>query len=222
MYIYQVLESIQELGWRATFNEMIYLQPKEAVLMQKEVNDLTPLRRTELQNELSLISINKHNFSSLNLKYNLKNRYFKTLQNLRSGYVGYCLTKNGTVLGDLWCAFSNNGSTTVHPDVKLLGIKIGDKDVYGYDMYLSKRERGNSSVASLLLGGVLHDLKQKGYLSLKCYVMADRTPALWIHRVLGFKELGRCDCQRIIFYRKFKRKEVPCLKFQDDDSKTGF
>ena len=201
LHIYQLFESIKEHGIKHSLNDLFYFGTKKAVIMQKHLDDLQPLPLTKNQH-IKLIEINNENFDSLNLKYTLKNRYLKAIRNIRDGGIGYCIVEDNKVLGDLWCFFPNKGAT-VHRDLELLGLTLSDTDVYGCDMYLSSSERGKSSLVSHLIGGALHNLKQKGYKCLKCYVMSDRIPALWIHRVLGFKEIDRLEAQRFVFYKRF-------------------
>ncbi len=209
MRFYHILESIREDGLGYTLQEMIYFKKREAILMQIDLNEIKPLQKTGQQKDLELIAIDKENFDLLNLKYALKNRYLKTLCNLEDGYQGYVLTENDIVLGDLWCAFSEKNNSPLHPDVLWLELDFGEKDVYGYDMYFAPEKRGNHSIASLLLGGVLHDLRKKGYDRLQSYVMADKIPALWLHRMLGFKEIDRVGLKRFLFFKKkMKRFQI--------------
>ena len=107
-------------------------------------------------------------------------------------------------MGDLWCAFPQHSGLDAHPDVADLEIDMGTQDVYGYDMYISPKERGNSSIASVLFKGALYDLKRKGFKLLHCYVYADKIPAIWLHRMLGFKEVYRGVSQRLLFYKKLE------------------
>jgi hypothetical protein len=203
VYFYQFYETIAESGLKYALSQMFYIRKKAAVLLERNLEDFNPVSAKQNQQDVRLVSLGNNNFRSLGLSYPLKNRYYKAISNLKEGYQGYCLVRGDEVIGDLWCSFATPGAA-VHPDIKLLGISLGEKEVYGYDMYIPMKERGNASIASLLLGGALNDLKSKGYKNLKCYVMADRLPALWLHRVLGFKEFGRVETQRVLSYRQFK------------------
>lgn len=208
MRFFHILESIKEDGWAYTWNEMVYLKKREAILMQIDLDDLKPLKKSPEQEAIELIAINEDNFTNLDLDYALKNRYLKTVCNLEQGYKAYAITEGNKVLGDLWCAFSENGGSEVHPDVDWLDMEFGSKDVYGYDMYLAPGTRGKGSLAGLLLGGVLHHLRDQGYHKLHAYVMADKIPALWLHRMLGFTELDRIEMSRFLFYKNAKRKKA--------------
>ncbi len=207
MRFFHILESIKEDGWAYTWKEMVYLKPREAILMQIDLDQLKPLKKSAQQEQIKLIAINEENFSDLDLDYALRNRYLKTVCNLEDGYKAFAITEGKKVLGDLWCAFLANGGE-VHPDVDWLNMEFGAKDVYGYDMYLAPGTRGKGSLAGLLLGGVLHHLKDQGYKKLHAYVMADKIPALWLHRMLGFTELGRIEMSRFLFYKDAKKKKA--------------
>lgn len=199
------LESIQENGWKHTFQEMVYFRHRQAILMSVELDSLQPLKENKRQEGLELIAIEKKNVGSMSLNWPLQHRHLKMLSNVDKGYRGYVLVRDGTVLGDIWCAFSTPDNPSVHPDIGLLQIDCGPQDVYGFDMYIPRRERGNSSLAGFLFGGALHDLKQMGFEKMLCYVMADRTPAVWLHRMLGFKELHRCELMRFLCFKSVKR-----------------
>ena len=200
------MDSIKEYGIRDTISEMFYFKGKDAVLMYCDLTKTKEPKDLSKEKSIRFLIVNKQNFDSLNLTYMLKNRYLKAVKNLNRGYTGYCIAKGNRVVGDLWTSFRSKPNVEVHPDLRQLAFDINDLEVYGFDMYLAKNERGNSSTASLLLGGMLYDLKQKGFQKVKCYVMSNRIPAMWIHRVFGFKEFGRMGCKRFLVFRKFINK----------------
>jgi len=52
-------------------------------------------------------------------------------------------------------------------------------------------------LVNLLHGSALKALKDKGYERVYGYCTADNLPALWVHRIMGYKELGRLKMHRV-------------------------
>jgi ribosomal protein S18 acetylase RimI-like enzyme len=138
------------------------------------------------------------------------------LKYLDNGYHGFSILKGKEIIGDIWYLNLNKSGTGVkHPDLKLLDIKLKEKESYMFDMYIKPEERGNGTV-NFLLGNALNALKEKGVMKVYGYYTAGNVPALWIHRTLGYKELKKLKVQRILFTNiKLRKKSCSRMEFPD-------
>lgn len=205
MRLVQFLESWKWNGLISTFKEIIYLN-RQAIPVQRDLLPLDPMMNNLTQSNTELIEISRHNFQNINLTYPLKNRYLKTLNNIKNGYRAIAIVRDNEVIGDVWYTTSKNPTrTSVHPDVKWLGIDFGEKDVYAWDMLIKPTERGNS-ISIYLMNGAMHILRKKGFEKLYGYYWADNIPALWMHRMLRFKELKRLKVHRFLYVKFIKQK----------------
>jgi GNAT superfamily N-acetyltransferase len=83
----------------------------------------------------------------------------------------------------------------------MLGITCSDKDAYAFDMYISPAHRGEN-LAGPLQRLLQAKLKEEGWRKVYGYYWDDNLPALWMHRVLKFKELPKRQVSRFLFYQK--------------------
>ena len=152
-----------------------------------------------------MIEINPTTFSEKKFIHQSKARYMKALRYLKKGYSGYGIVRNNEVIGDIWC-FTGHNQPEIHPDVVLFNIKCTPNECYLFDMYMSPLERGNRNVATYLEGVVLSDLNKKGYEKAYGYVWADNVPALWVHRIIKWKEKRRMKINRFLGFKKISKK----------------
>jgi GNAT superfamily N-acetyltransferase len=121
--------------------------------------------------------------------------------NLKDGLRGYALVKDDLIVGDIWCACPIKADEKVcHPDMDWLGIDGQAGEVYIFDMYIDPRERGNS-LAAPFQKAALYALKADGYTKAYGYYWTDYLPALWMHRLLKWKERGRVQVWRFFSAR---------------------
>ncbi len=197
----QILELIKTIGLVSTFNEIFYLN-REAIVTEKDLRSLKPMSHSLSESNSEIIEINKNNFEKLHLKYTLRSRYLKALSNLNKGYESFAIVRGNEVLGDVWYATSaNSKQTSIHPDIKWLGIDFGGKDVYAYDVYVKTEERENLLSVSLY-SATLHRFREKGFVKVYGYAWADNTPSLFLSKLFRFKELKRVKLHRLLFIRK--------------------
>lgn len=194
----QILEIWETHGFFSVLHEAVYIN-RGIVPVEKDLNSLKPLKLSPNKLKVEFIEIEKDSVENRRLEYPLKSRYLKLFKNLDKGYKGFAIVEGNQVIGDLWY-FSSNKSMPTHPDLKLLNIHFSEKDVYLFDMYIKPEKRGEGRVTSLL-GEALMTLKNKGFKKAYGYYMADNIPALWMHRMLGYKELHRLKWNRFIFLK---------------------
>jgi GNAT superfamily N-acetyltransferase len=120
---------------------------------------------------------------------------------LKKGCRAFVLIKNERIIGDIWYVPPATSNPRPHEDLDLLGIDLGPTDVYAFDMHVSKHERGKD-LATSFMGSVLRELRGMGYTRAYGYYLSSNIPALWIHRLIGYKEMPGIGLKRFAFYRR--------------------
>jgi L-amino acid N-acyltransferase YncA len=74
-------------------------------------------------------------------------------------------------------------------------------------MYVRPEERGGGAV-NYMLWKALNSLREEGFKRAYGYCAADNLPALWVHRIIGYKELDTIVMSRVLTatYRTKKGK----------------
>lgn len=201
-----LLESIAEGKLIHLFRQQVF----RSRLITPVVMDLTmldpaqdPLRGTEcsfIELDLDQIRAGKYSFA-------VKSRRYKAFRNIRRGMRGFALVKDGRVLGDLWClAPREKGRRVQHPDLDMLKIICAEGEAYAQDMLIDPAYRGKNLAVPLLRS--LHlELKKEGWRKVYGCFWDDNIPAMWMHRMLKFKELPKCRVSR--FFRWIRSESQP-------------
>jgi GNAT superfamily N-acetyltransferase len=185
--------------------EVIYIN-KVAITVERDLLSLMPEKDSPEQYGVKLITI-----ASKSLIQNEKThdaliyldheRKAKAMVYLDKGYRGVALVSGKEVIGDIWYTnVVNHTNGVVHPDLKWLKMKCGNKDAYAFDMYLHPGKRGKN-LANLLQNRALHEIRENGYVRALGYYWAKNIPALWVHRTLQWKELRRVKVTRFLSLR---------------------
>jgi ribosomal protein S18 acetylase RimI-like enzyme len=197
----QILDSFKTEGFVSTFHEIFYLN-REAIIIEKDLSSLSTQMSYKMPSNMQFLEISKHNFEEINPKYFFKSRYLKALKNLDDGYSSFAVMKGDEVIGDIWFAsITYSRQSTIHSDLKLYEIDIGEKDVYLYDLYTKHEERKNF-VGFFLLDAVFHSFRERGFEKVYGYVFADNPPALLIYKEFSLKHLKKVKMRRFLFYEK--------------------
>jgi hypothetical protein len=179
-----------------------------AVTVEKDLSLLPPLKDSLNDTNVKLVEITPDLLSQeadaqqaliyLDDKRH-KNRRQKAACYLNKGYRGFALVRGNEVLGDMWYVGALTGHKEIlHPDMKWLGIRCGANEAYAFDMYLYPEKRGKN-MAILLQNGTLHEMKKDGFKIAFGYYLVKNTPALWVHRMLRWKELRTIKLSRFFF-----------------------
>jgi GNAT superfamily N-acetyltransferase len=119
---------------------------------------------------------------------------------LRSGYGGVAVLRGDRVVGDVWyVTLADARLPHVHADVSALKIDLDATTAYLFDMYIEPEQRG-MALSTALFRAVFATLRARGFTTAVGYYAGTNRPALWMHRVLGYREVRRV---RII--RAFRR-----------------
>jgi len=197
---YQVFEAWRAKSISSALNNAFFTG-KEAVSVEKDLSSLKPLSLLKDHREFTFMGILKDPPGKEPLVYPLKSRCLKMLRNLDRGYQGFAIVNGNEVVGDLWCFTPQTvlkGKN--HPDLEWLDIHLNEKEAYLFDLYVKPEERGKGLV-NLFLWKTLNALKEKGVTKVYGYYLTDNLPALWVHRIMGYKELKRVKRRRLMSFR---------------------
>jgi hypothetical protein len=134
----------------------------------------------------------------------IRSRSFKAFRNLRKGWRSFALVEGTTVVGDVWCdCVSGPENIVIHPDLRMLGIHCKEKEAYAFDMLIAPQYRGKNFAVPLQR--FLHfTLKTEGFRKVYGFYWDDNLPALWMHRMLKYKELPKRSLSRFFFFHSHK------------------
>lgn len=178
---------------------------KVAVACEKDLSSLLPIDESLEQAGVKIVavtpeSLNQDPVQQQSLVYPDKERYKSAMDHLKHGCHGVAIVSGNEVCGDIWYASEDSYKKgIVHPDLKWLKLKCGEKDVYAFDMYLNSAKRGKN-LANLLQNGALHEIRKRGYHKVFGYYWLDNFPALWVHRSLKWKELKKVKVNRFLWF----------------------
>lgn len=150
----------------------------------------------------SFDEIHRDDLRTEKLVFITPSRNYKALCHLKHGWRNFALHQNGRVIGDVWCVTPRgDGWPVSHPDLAMLGIACGTRDAYAFDMQIAPSFRGKN-LAAPLQRALQSTLKAEGIEKVYGYYMDDNLPALWMHRLLRFKELPKRKISRFLWFRK--------------------
>lgn len=197
----QVVEEVRVGGLAALSNKMIKFN-RVIVPVYKDLTALKEVARSKIEQDALFVKVTNGNLADLAPLYTVKSRRLKAFRNVSLGYVAYAVIINNRIVGDIWCA--EGGSPAMHlshPDLVWLGIAATESDAYMFDMYLHVDQRGNA-ITNFLLGRALEYLKNSGFLRVYGYYERENLPALWVHRLFGYRELKKITINQVLFFRK--------------------
>jgi GNAT superfamily N-acetyltransferase len=140
-------------------------------------------------------------------RFMVPSRRFKALRNTKRGWRGFAIVEGDLVIGDVWCVTpSGDGVSIIHSDLAMLGITCEEKDVYAFDMQIATAFRGKN--LAVPLQRFLHTvLKAEGFRKVYGAYWNDNRPALWMHRMLKYKELPKRSVSRFFFLQRSRNAD---------------
>jgi GNAT superfamily N-acetyltransferase len=199
--LYKFLELCRENGLLETLSRVLKFTGV-IIPVERDLTQIEPHTDVFEQTGVEMVEISSENFHEYRSAFQLRNRYFKALKYLDEGYRAFALFKEGKIFGDVWYSTNKTaGGRFVHCDLDMLGITLQDDEVYMFDMYVRPIERGKA-LAAPLLGNAGYDLGQQGYVKAFGYFVEDNVPALWVHRVLKYKELPKLRLQQFLGFSR--------------------
>lgn len=200
---FEFLEHWHEKGFFSACRRALY-RLEELVPVEKDLNALSPTK--ESKEGLDLVEITPHTFSSLQLEYPLRSRQKRAEYYFRRGYLALAMVHDGKVVGDVWYVSSaSSQSPEIHPHVKWFGFNLSENDVYMFDMHVVSDQRGGG-LGTFFLNTYLQYLHSKGYQKAFGSFAVQNVPALWVHRLIGYKEFPHYVFRRIFLYETGRPK----------------
>lgn len=200
MRLFHIAETIRFNGIAYLLHEIVY-RNREAILVEKDLSSVILPEDALRQANVQIEEITQTVIANHALKFPVKNRLLKAIHYLDKGYAGFALVSGNEVLGDIWYAAAPTAQGgALPPDVKWLGIRCDDNYAYTFDMYLNPRKRGGN-MAPLLQLGLLNELKKKGFSRAFGYFWSNNIPALWVHRMLKWREHAKIKVTRFFFIK---------------------
>jgi GNAT superfamily N-acetyltransferase len=77
------------------------------------------------------------------------------------------------------------------------GIRLGESDVYGFDLVVAAEHRGAGN-ATRFLAGAEAELRRLGYRRMLSYVLPGNRPARWLFSISGHETVGRQQSQVLL------------------------
>lgn len=188
--VYQIIEIWKKKGLFPLFKEILYIN-RELVLVEKSLVEFTPKKKLNGKNKLKLIEKPEQIIKDKEFIFPDKIRFLKMNKNLAKGYNGFAFIKNNHMIGDVWFIKCNeDGDLPYHPDLKWLGVKIDIGQAYMFDAFIKPDERGGGNINNFL-NQTLTVLKNMSIEKVYGYYLSDNLPAMWMHRLFGYKEINR-------------------------------
>jgi GNAT superfamily N-acetyltransferase len=196
---HQVIEALDEGGVRAVFRPRVFWNRIATPVVMELSTTNFPLADHLQSTNFQFVEIIMDDLQARKWCFAIPSRGLKALRNLKRGFRCFAVTEDSTVVGDVWCLIPHkDGKYISHPDLEMLGIKCEKGDVYAFDMYIAPRYRGKD-LASPLHKFLHARIKMEGCQKVYGYYWDDNLPALWMHRILRFKELPKRRISRFFF-----------------------
>ncbi len=196
MTYYQIREALAQGGLKNLIRKRVFWR-RTATPVEMDLSTLPALR--DLSSDYQFIEVKLEGLRMGEWSFTEPSRCFKAPGNLKKGWRGFALVKDSVVVGDIWCITpGEGGNSATHADLDMLGISCREREAYAFDMFIDPAYRGKN-LASLLQRSVQLTLKMEGYEKVYGFYWNDNLPALWMHRMLKFKELPKRRVSRFFF-----------------------
>lgn len=197
MRCFHIAESIRDNGIRFVIKETVY-RNRIAVVVMKDLKPGLQDKPLPVIQEHSCVPITADMMQPRGLINEYRSRHLKGIQYLKKGYRGFGLVVGNEVVADLWYYLPTEGKPAKMPkDLGWLGISCSDKCAYSFDMFLNPKLRGQN-LAAHMQKGLLQHLRHQGVDRVYGYYWLDNLPALWVHRMLRWKEIKRLRVNRFL------------------------
>jgi ribosomal protein S18 acetylase RimI-like enzyme len=121
----------------------------------------------------------------------------KAREYLRRGFRGYAAVRAGAPIGVVWSVRRTESRLAcTHPDLRWFRLGLAEDEAYMFDMYVEPEQRGLSMCTALFRAG-FRALRAQGVTRVKGYYETSNLPALWMHRMAGYREVGRVRVRRV-------------------------
>lgn len=212
-YYHQIREILTRGSMKDIIRKRVFRQ-RIATPAEMDLSTLPPPGDSLKDFDYQFVELTMEKLRAGKLSFAVSSRRFKAFHNLKKGLRGFALVKDSSILGDLWCtAPTDVESCVTHPDLKMLGIQCKAGEAYAFDMLIDPTYRGKN-LAVPLQRFLQSTLKKEGLQKVYGFYWDDNLPALWMHRMLKFKELPKRRVTRFFFiqYAKFLSQKDTSVK----------
>jgi len=124
---------------------------------------------------------------------------------LDAGYRGFAGFRDGQLVACWWWC---DARMPPHRDLRRLGlgIELGARDVYGFDLYVDKRHRAGGT-ANEMLFRVETALREQGFARLWGWVVEENRAARWTYSSRGYRPMWMVERTRVL--RRWRSAVVP-------------
>lgn len=207
MAAHRILDRIRGEG----FSEFIHRRfHRDRILVPVEMDLIGDIPFCGHRNpKYQFVEVKLEDIEGESFTYPVASRYYKTLWNLKKGLRNFAVAIDGSIIGDIWCTTTEPcGKPHAHGATPITGLTCQDWEVYAFDMSIDPSFRGKN-LAVPLQRFLQSTLKSEGYTKVYGYYWEDNVSALWMHRLLKFKEYPKRKITRILMYSKVEEYEQP-------------
>jgi GNAT superfamily N-acetyltransferase len=201
---FQFLEHCRQHGFLSACRLTVYKHEE----MVPTVKDLGGLRLPQRPRDadVQFVELGPETFPAAGLHIPLRSRRDRALTYFRSGYRMIAMVRDGEVIGDLWFVTRDMArGRRVHPHLDWFGIELGAGDVYMFDLQVDPGQRGGG-ITTFFMSSALQMMKERGLARAYGCFVAENIPAMWMHRLIGYRELPRFVIRRIFLYETARAK----------------
>ena len=168
---------------------------QELIVLVKELDEIAvPLRRGTLRVE-PLQARHLDGLRALNRERGGGDERFAA--DVAAGYGGFVALRDEQVVGCYW--WVDRTMRPPHRDMAAfgLGIELGERDVYGADLYIREAQRAGGTAPEFLYE-VESALRARGFERIWGYVVADNRAARWNYSARGYRPIWTVVRTRVL------------------------
>lgn len=118
----------------------------------------------------------------------LRRQWSKCASYFDNGYHALLAEVDGRIVGHIWWHDHRVPPGSVHPHLVRFGLELEPGQVWGFDLYLLEDARGGGASNDFFALFRRH-LRELGYERVYGHVDAANTPAVWLHKLQGYKKV---------------------------------
>ena len=196
---HQAIEAMAEGGVKDIFRPRVFWNRIATPVVMELSTSKIPTAGQFQNPALQFVEIKMKDMQTGNLPFIIPSRGLKAWRNLKKGFRCFAITEDSQVVGDVWCLTpKKDGSCISHHDLEMLGISCEKEAAYAFDMLIAPAYRGKN-LAGPLQRFLQARLSLEGCKKVYGFYWNDNLPALWMHRMLKFKELPKRRVTRFFF-----------------------
>lgn len=207
---YEVMESLKREGMKGLLRKRIY-RDRIATPVEMILSKAPDLADLPVIPDYKFVELTLDQVKTRQWNYAVPSRFYKAFGNLKKGWRSFAFVKDNVVIGDIWCTIPGAGHQVNHPDIAMLGIRAQAGEAYAFDMLIDPAYRGKN-LAAPLQRSLQAALKAEGCPKVYGFFWDDNLPALWMHRMLKFKELPKRQVTRIFIIQSARNAGLPAAK----------